>query len=227
MNTTMVTKKLSVIIPAFNEELSIRDVVKQVSKYAFVIVIDDCSTDNTSCIAKNAGAYVITHPKNMGYDNSLETGLTTAMSLGFEYVLTVDADGQHDPEIINTFLLYLCEGYDLIVGVRDKQQRWSEIVFSRISKKLWALDDPLCGMKAFNLKTVSNYKNKNTFRSIGTELAINIINDGYKYHQIKIKIKDRKDGATRIGNSLKINMIIIQSLLINIKNTILKNSQIY
>ncbi len=205
------TPYLAVVIPALNEAGSIEEVVRQVSQRALVIVIDDGSDDNTALLARAAGAYVVSHPINRGYDGALETGFETAISLGCTLAVTMDADGQHDPAMLNHFIVELEAGADLVVGRRDRRQRWSEILFCEIARRVWGLDDPLCGMKGYRLSALEKIHNLNSYQSIGTELAIRLIVDGARVSQFNIKTRRRHD-VSRFGANLKADLRICYAL---------------
>ena len=109
-----------VLIPAHNESSRIHDVVTGARKYLPVLVIDDGSTDNTAEIATHAGVRVIRQMPNQGKGAALINGLTTCLEEGYEAVITIDGDGQHDPEEIPSFLKTYEQGkVDLIIGKRD------------------------------------------------------------------------------------------------------------
>jgi glycosyltransferase involved in cell wall biosynthesis len=93
-----------VLIPAYNEERSIAVVVRKALQYLPVLVVDDGSHDGTVSAASQAGAAVISHQKNEGKGASLMTGFTQALQQGSDFVITLDADGQHDPQEIPAFL---------------------------------------------------------------------------------------------------------------------------
>ena len=87
-----------VVIPAFNEAPVIGGVVAGVrALFPRVLVVDDASGDDTAAIARAAGAYTATHPINLGQGAALQTGFEAALARGARYVVTFDADGQHDP----------------------------------------------------------------------------------------------------------------------------------
>ena len=87
-----------VVIPAYNEAPVIGGVVAGVRAFfPRVLVIDDASSDDTAAIARAAGAYTATHPINLGQGAALQTGFEAALARGARYVVTFDADGQHDP----------------------------------------------------------------------------------------------------------------------------------
>ena len=204
--------RLAAVIPAFNEGRSIEDLVRLVNQRALAIVVDDGSTDATATLAEKAGAFVVSHTVNRGYDAALETGIRTAMSLGCIFAVTMDADGQHDPALLDRFKVELETGADLIVGERDRTQRWSEKLFSSVSRFLWAVNDPLCGMKGYRLKILKNESDLNSYLSIGTELTIRAVKAGVKITQLPVQTKPR-EGLSRFGSGLKANMQIIKALL--------------
>jgi glycosyltransferase involved in cell wall biosynthesis len=108
---------VSIVIPAFNEEAAIADVVQQLSRAApwqEILVIDDGSADGTAARAEHAGARVIKHPYNKGNGASVKTGVRHALG---EFILIIDADGQHQPADACRIVSRLGE-YDLVVGAR-------------------------------------------------------------------------------------------------------------
>jgi glycosyltransferase involved in cell wall biosynthesis len=211
----MVAPRLAAVIPAFNEARSIQAVVQQVSQRALAIVVDDGSTDDTAALARGAGAHVVSHPFNRGYDGALETGIRTALGLGCAFAVTMDADGQHDPTLLDRFLAEFEAGADLVSGHRDRTQRWSEAFFCYAGRHIWGLNDPLCGMKGYRLSLLSQAENFNTYTSIGTELAIRLKTGGVNVSQPKIKTHKR-DGVSRFGGGLDANLRICKSLWIGI-----------
>lgn len=105
------------IIPAYNEENAIGDVVNRSIQYSDVIVVDDGSTDDTYNQAKKAGAEVIKHGKNKGKGAAIKSGLTKALKDGYDSFVLIDGDGQHDPADIPLFFSFTGE-YGLIIGSR-------------------------------------------------------------------------------------------------------------
>jgi glycosyltransferase involved in cell wall biosynthesis len=114
----------SVIIPAYNEAESVAEVVRQLASTASwreIIVIDDGSTDETSLAACRAGARVVRHPYNKGNGASVKTGIRTAEG---EFILIIDADGQHQPSDAVRLVDKLQE-YDLVIGARAQSTQAS------------------------------------------------------------------------------------------------------
>lgn len=111
------------LVPAWNEATRVGPVVEAARDYLPVLVADDGSHDDTSAVAEAAGAVVVRHPRNQGKGVALMTGFAWALERGYEAVLTLDADGQHDPSEIPRFLAaYAAGAGDLIIGRRDFRQ---------------------------------------------------------------------------------------------------------
>jgi glycosyltransferase involved in cell wall biosynthesis len=115
-------KKNLVIIPALNEERFIGSVLSAIGKVngsIDILVVNDGSKDRTADIAEEMGAMVINHTYNLGYGAALQTGFRFAVIKGYDYVITLDADGQHAPESIpELFSSLSATGADVIIGSR-------------------------------------------------------------------------------------------------------------
>lgn len=142
-----------VVIPAFNEARVIADTVTHVlDQVGNLVVIDDCSTDATASLASDAGAHVLSHPINLGQGAALQTGIAYALQHGAQYVVTFDADGQHDAREIEPMLKALqASGCDVALGSRflgkASNLAWQRrlllsfaLLFTRISTRLRLTD---------------------------------------------------------------------------------------
>lgn len=111
--------KVSVVLPAKNEAGAIGQTVQQIKQLNVdeIIVINDGSTDNTAQLAEQAGAKVFSHPYSKGNGAAIKTGARVAKG---DIIIFMDADGQHDPQDIQLLLIKIEEGYDLVVGARQK-----------------------------------------------------------------------------------------------------------
>ena len=112
--------KFSIVIPAKNEASAIGPVIESASKLPGcheVIVVDDGSDDDTGLIAVEQGAKVIRHPYSKGNGASVKTGARAATG---DVLVFMDADGQHSPEDIPRIVEFLSQGYDMVVGARQK-----------------------------------------------------------------------------------------------------------
>lgn len=112
------------VIPAYNEESAVAAVVAGCRQQGLpVYVVDDGSSDATAERSRAAGAEVVVHERNLGKGPALEHGLERAAADGFEAVIFLDSDGQHDPAELPAFLQAAAEGADLVLGCRGFDQR--------------------------------------------------------------------------------------------------------
>ena len=112
--------KISIVLPAKNESGAIGQTIERIKQLNItheIIVVNDGSTDDTKSIAEHADAKVITHPYSKGNGAAIKTGARTATG---DVIIFMDADGQHDPQDIPHLLQKIEEGYDLVVGARQK-----------------------------------------------------------------------------------------------------------
>jgi glycosyltransferase involved in cell wall biosynthesis len=117
--------QVSAVIPAYNERDRIAEVIKESGRFVDeVVVVDDYSTDGTGEIARNAGARVVVNQFNKGYIGAIKTGFQKARG---GTLITLDADGEHDPGDIPMLMKPVLEGKaDLVLGRREKISRTSE-----------------------------------------------------------------------------------------------------
>ena len=110
------------VIPAYNERRSIGAVVDRVHATGLdldVLVVNDGSRDETAEIARAHGAIVVSHPFNLGYGAALQTGYKYALRHGYDFVVQMDADGQHDPAYVPKLLEPVRAGEaDVVIGSR-------------------------------------------------------------------------------------------------------------
>lgn len=129
----MTHPKITIIIPAFNEEQALRTVLASLQELqcfkgapgSEIIVVDDGSTDGTAAIAKSAGVKVISNPQNKGYGFSLKRGIEAAQN---EYIVTIDADSTYPVEAIGKLVARLDSGFDMVVGARRGRAYWSSVI---------------------------------------------------------------------------------------------------
>lgn len=135
------------LIPAYNEAARLAPVVRAASAHLPVLVVDDGSTDDTAAVAQAAGAQLLRQQPNQGKGAALRAGFRHALEAGCQAVLTLDADGQHDPDEIPLFLAcYAATQADLVIGRRDFSQmppvRRLANWLGRVSFS-WALGQPV------------------------------------------------------------------------------------
>lgn len=207
--------RVAIVIPALNESATIADVVEAAGKYGVPIVVDDGSTDNTAELAAKAGAVVASHKNNQGYDAALNSGFRKATELGSDIVITLDADGQHDPSLIFQFIAAIDAGADVVIGVRSRRQRLAEHLFALYAICRFGIKDPLCGMKAYRKVVYEDLGHFDSYGSIGTELAIFAAKKGYRLNQIPFTVRERRD-QPRFGRVLVGNYKITRALILSI-----------
>lgn len=162
--------KVLVVIPAYNEHGRIGDIVtsvKSILPQASILVVNDCSADDTGSEALHAGAVVVTHSINLGYGAGLETGYLYALKHGFEVIVQMDGDGQHLPEEVPRILTPVLNGEaDIVIGsrylssqntyktsfVRRTGQRFFSRILSLITK--YDITDPTSGFQCLNRKAI-------------------------------------------------------------------------
>ena len=159
--------KIIAVIPAYNEERFIGSVVLKAQQHAdAVIVVNDGSTDATGEIAEAAGAIVVQHPQNQGKGVALATGFRTAQELDPDVVITLDADGQHQPEEMRGVAAPVLNGQaDIVVGSRYLERRsrvplhriWGHLVFNFVTSQASGvpLTDSQSGFRAFSPSALS------------------------------------------------------------------------
>lgn len=167
MNSQVVSKIL-VCIPAFNEAKSIAEIITRAKKYAdSVVVYDDGSTDDTYEVANSAGATVIRNPKNNGYGVAIRSLFQAAKEQDADIMVTLDSDGQHNPDEIPELIDPLKQGFDIVIGSRflrrdDKQKvpRYRSFGIKTITKLTQAasyngITDSQSGFRAYNRNALS------------------------------------------------------------------------
>lgn len=157
--------KYCIIIPAFNEEQTIGKLVREAGKYCRnIIVIDDGSPDQTGTEAEKAGATVIRHEVNQGKGAALSTGFQYACDNQFEFLITMDADLQHDPADIPAFIdKYKKTNIPVIIGNRMTHnnnmpfvRKITNLFLSRLLSKTMGqkVPDTQCGYRLFKTSTI-------------------------------------------------------------------------
>ena len=206
--------KVGIVIPALNESATIAGIVEAVKKYGVPIVVDDGSTDNTKDLARQAGGVVISHGLNRGYDAALDSGFKKASEIACEVIITMDADGQHDPSLINKFIERIDAGAEVVVGTRSARQRLAEHVFAFYTRIRFGIHDPLCGIKAYKISVYRKLGHFDTYGSIGTELMLFAAKNECRIDQIPFEVRDRL-GESRFGRVLSGNYKIFRALTLS------------
>lgn len=206
--------EIALVIPVFNEETTIKKVIKEAFSFVKkIIVVNDCSTDNSEKILKQLPVTIINNQKNLGYAKTLEKGMITSFKNGADYVITFDADGQHKASDLKKFISVIEKNKpDLVLGKRLFKNRFMEEIFGIFSKLKYGFSDPLCGMKAYKKTLFEKYNFLEKKYSIATELTFRAVRDGASFEEISIDSEKRLT-ESRFANDLKGNFLELKALI--------------
>ncbi|MDD5679331.1 MAG: glycosyltransferase family 2 protein [Kiritimatiellae bacterium] len=192
-------QKACVVIPAYREQRMIRDVVQRVRKYVQpVIVVDDGSTDRTADEAADADAVVIRHTVNMGKGVALNTGFNYARQNRFDYLITLDADGQHDPADIPRFIeAYERTGIPVLIGnrmgalsnmpqIRKWTNRYMSWLLSRAMNQY--VPDTQCGFRLYRCDVLPFIEAQATRFAAESEILLHIASRGIRMDSVPITV---------------------------------------
>lgn len=213
-----IPNNVAVIIPAYNEEKHIEEVILRTSKIlsrSQIIVVNDGSKDNTRLLAQHTDVTVLHHIVNLGKGAAVNTGCAYAFSNGFDVVVLMDSDGQHEPEDIPRFLDAL-KGNDIVFGFRQEGNapfiqrvgNWGLTIMSNILFEM-PIKDTQSGFRAFTKQAYTQIKWDSTGYGMESEMISRA--QGLRYAQLPIKMiyHDAVKGTT-IVHGFKIACAMIQ-----------------
>ncbi|MCB9521026.1 MAG: glycosyltransferase family 2 protein [Myxococcales bacterium] len=188
------------VIPAHNESATVGAVVSQVLRHVdHVLVVDDGSRDDTGALAEAAGAEVVTLSPNRGKGTALRIGIQAAIERGAEIVVTLDADGEHDPDELPALVAALDEA-DLALGVRDEFRSTSRRFANGLA--LWwfrqldpAIDDTICGYRAFRASVAPIIDNHATGFAYEHEVLLRAAAAGLRLRSVPVRIPQTRHGG--------------------------------
>lgn len=201
------------IIPAYNAELNIRTVIEIVSEYSGnILVVDDGSTDETSRIVMSTRAALINHPVNRGKGAALKSGFAYALENDYEAVITLDADGQHNPKYIPSFLeLYRSTSADMIIGSRvsDKADMpWDRRISNYLTSGSLSyflgryIEDSQCGFRLISRRLLESVRLESNRFELETEIIIKAVQQGFMIRFLPVKVKYGKKFPTSMNRTL-------------------------
>ena len=220
--------KITIGIPAYNEEKNIASIITKLKNITdSIIVCDDGSSDMTSEISKNLGAIVISHKKNMGYGAAIRTIFQKSVELDSDILVTFDADGQHRIDDVNKILQPLENNEaDIVIGSRflDNESKVpnyrkigikviTQVTNASLKKKL---TDSQSGFRAYNKQALTQISPSEMGMGISTEILIKASNKGLRIAEIPITILYHDDASTHNpvshGTSVLISTIKFTSI---------------
>ncbi len=200
-----------VLIPARNEAARIPRVIESIFHQApgcDVLVIEDGSTDDTVAVVRSTGARIVSLPINLGYGGALRVGFQYALSKGYRNVVTLDADGQHDPADLPAFIRRLDESAaDLVVGSRFSGQahysvpftrRLGMFLFSAITSAVVGrkISDTTCGFMGVGPKALPVVARHCATDFPNAELICIVSRHGCRVEEVGVNVHEREDGKS-------------------------------
>jgi glycosyltransferase involved in cell wall biosynthesis len=202
--------RVIVVVPAWNEEASIADVVHEVRRTladAHVLVVDDGSTDQTGPQAREAGAVVARLPYNLGVGGAMRLGFRYAVEGDYDVVVQIDGDGQHDPSFLPQLLDRIAAGADLVIGARFAgvgeyqvrgPRRWAMAVLSSVLSRLAGtrLTDTTSGMRATSRPLAELFAKHYPVEYLGdtVETLAMAARRGFRIEQVPVAMRMRATG---------------------------------
>ncbi len=225
--------KVMVIVPAWNEQGAVGEVVRSVKEVlpeVPVLVIDDYSDDATAQIAEGAGAQVLRLPVHLGLGGCVQTGYKLAYELGFEYVIRVDGDGQHEaadiPKILEALISTRAE---FVIGSRFLESAGSHtsftrsvgIVFFRVLLKAIlgrTIYDPTSGFVGVNRRALQVFSRSFPLSYPEIEVLVVLQRRRFRFEEVSCRMHPRRSGQSSITlvKSLRYMLHVMLGVFVNV-----------
>jgi len=217
LNRSNNINKIAAVIPFYNESKTINEVIEKTLRHVnYIYAVDDGSTDNSSQkITSRENVFIIRNPVNCGKGYALKTGMKKAIDEGFNKIVTLDADLQHNPDEIPSFLAGL-KDYHIVIGNRLKdlsempmQRRMS----NKISSKLLSIKtgqkiiDSQCGFRAYRSEVIENIKTEKNGYEAESEILIKSSRLDYKIGFVNISTIYGEENSKMNGLKTTIDFI--------------------
>ena len=228
MGLTSNARKLAVV-PAYNEAACVGEVVRELHRSARgfdVLVVDDGSTDNTSAVAREAGARVVSHPFNLGIGGAVQTGFTFAQQHGYDYLVQVDGDRQHDPGEIGRLEHAMAEHeVDMVCGSRfiNADHKYPAPVSRRTGIHLFAfllsrivgqrVSDPTSGFRLYNRRAIGVFARDYPHDYPEVEAVLMVHAHRLRMCEVPVRMYTRGGGVSSIKGTGKSTYYMIKVLL--------------
>ena len=205
--------KIFIVIPAYNEEKRISNVISDLRKYKYHnIIVDDGSNDKTSEIAKKSKVVVLRLKRNKGKGTALRIGCDFAVKKGANVIISMDADGQHEPEEIPRLIAAL-ENKDIVLTYRRRTKtmplfyRIGNLGIDFITRVLYRayIRDTQSGYKAFTAEAYRKIRWKAKEYAVESEIIHNMLKNRLKFVQVPIRtVYHEKYKGTNLCDGIKI-----------------------
>lgn len=213
--------QLLIVIPAYNESATIADIVSRckAAVAADVLVINDASADDTAILAQQAGANVITHLRCMGAWRAMQTGFLYACHQRYKFVVTIDADGQHHPEVINRLCEAVSSENQVIIGSNPQRVSFARKMAWMVLRKVSGLNitDLTSGFRLYSEDALQLMLSRSgallEFQDLGVLMLLKQHNFALK--EVQVPMSERADGQSRIFFSwLKVFDYMLSTLVL-------------
>lgn len=209
----MESKKILVIIPAYNEADTVGRVIEKTQQrvpFADILVVNDGSSDSTSAISRQRGAMVLDLSYNLGIGAAMQTGYKFADRMGYDIAVQCDADGQHHPAQIKKLVdTLVTDGVDMVLGSRylrkkrfrsDVFRRLGVLIFSRVLSLIVGqrLTDTTSGFRAVNRELIKSFSTFYPRDYPEPEALVLLHREGFTMKEISVNMSSRKGGNSSI-----------------------------
>lgn len=222
----MMAKRVVVVIPAYNEERTIVGVIRGLKQHGFttLIVVDDGSSDRTGELASCEGVIRLRHLLNRGLGGALGTGISAALRLGAEVIVTFDADGQHDPNDIVRLLEPIEAGEaEVVIGSRmldprgmPYRRRLANWIANMITYLLFGgwTSDSQSGLRAFSSRAAASMQIMTNGMEVSSEIIAETVRNGLKRKEVPVKAI-YTDYSLSKGQSFKMGLQTLMKLILS------------
>lgn len=218
------------VVPAYNEAATVGDVVRSLHAVApgfDVVVVDDGSTDATTTVAAEAGARVIRHPFNLGIGGAVQSGFTFALENGYDYMVQVDGDGQHDPREIRKLIAAMDAppAVDMVCGSRflTDDYEYPAPISRRTGIHIFAfllsrfirqpVSDPTSGFRLYNRRAISLFARDYPHDFPEVEAVLMVHHHRLRLREVPVRMHPRNGGVSSIRGSGKSGYYMVKVLL--------------
>ena len=222
-----------ILVPAFNEEAALGSVIRELNEVVPgvpVLVLDDCSTDSTLPVAQASGAEVLSMPCHLGLGGCVQAGYKLAYELGYEYVVRVDGDGQHDPIYIARILEVLkSSACDMVIGSRyvDRDHPYTNwvrgagiFVFRLMLRPILGktVHDPTSGFVGVKRTALAIFSRSFPLEYPEIEALVVLQRKRFRFEEVPCRMRERRGGRSSItaGRSLYYIVHVMLGVFVNI-----------
>jgi glycosyltransferase involved in cell wall biosynthesis len=218
-------KRVAIVIPAYNEEQTISEVIRSLKRHGFgtLIVVDDGSCDRTGELASQEDVIVLRHILNRGLGGALGTGIAAALRLGAEAIVTFDADGQHNPDDIARLLEPIITGEaDVVIGSRMLEPigmpyprriaNWTANIVTYLLFRGWTTDSQ-SGLRAFSSQAAARIQIMTSGMEVSSEIIAETIKNRLMRKEVPVQAI-YTDYSLSKGQNFKVGLQTLSKLIL-------------